>query len=140
MKARVAGIAGSVLALTVIGGFAVASTFQSVPAAPAAVVQPAAVETVEPTVAPVVAPTTAAPVVEAPAPVESTQAPVVVAPEKVVVVPKVVQPAAPAPVAPDVQANPNLPHDAAGNVIIPTVTMGGPQSDGHGNPIPTPTP
>ena len=134
MKARVAGIAGSVLALTVIGGFAAASTFQ--PVAPVPVVQPAVVETV----APVVAPTTAAPVVAAPAPVESTQAPVVVAPEKVVVVPKVVQPAAPAPVAPDVQANPNLPHDAAGNVIIPTVTMGGPQSDGHGNPIPTPTP
>ena len=32
MKARVAGIAGSVLALTVIGGFAAASTFQSAPA------------------------------------------------------------------------------------------------------------
>jgi len=97
MKARVAGIAGSVLALTVIGGFAAASTFQSAPAAPAAVVQPAAVETV----APVVAPTTQAPVVVAPAPVESTQAPVVVAPKpKVVAVPKVVEPApvvAPAP-------------------------------------------
>ena len=96
MKARVAGIAGSVLALTVIGGFAAASTFQSAPAAPVPVVQPAAVETV----APVVAPTTAAPVVAAPAPVESTQAPVVVAPKKVVTVPKVVEPApvvAPAP-------------------------------------------
>ena len=41
MKARVAGIAGSVLALTVIGGFAAASTFQSAPAAPVRVVQPA---------------------------------------------------------------------------------------------------
>jgi hypothetical protein len=63
----------------------------------------------------------------------------VVAPKKVVTVPKVVAPVAPAPVAPDVQANPNLPHDANGNVIIPTVTMG-PQIDGHGNPIPTSTP
>jgi hypothetical protein len=34
MKARVAGIAGSVLALTVIGGFAAASTFQSAPVRP----------------------------------------------------------------------------------------------------------
>jgi len=83
MKARVAGIAGSVLALTVIGGFAAASTFQSAPVAPAAVVQPAVVETV----APAVVPTTVAP-----APVESTQAPVVVAPKKVVAVPKVVAP------------------------------------------------
>ena len=85
MKARVAGIAGSVLALTVIGGFAAASTFQSAPVAPAAVVQPAVVETV----APAVVPTTVAP-----APVESTQAPAPVAtsaPE--VVVPKAVEPA-----------------------------------------------
>ena len=92
------------------------------------------------TVAPVVVPTTAAPVVVAPAPVVSTQAPVVVAPKKAVTVPKAVAPAAPAPVAPDVQANPNLPHDAAGNVVIPTVTPGGQQSDTNGNPIPTPTP
>jgi hypothetical protein len=98
MKARVAGIAGSVLALTVIGGFAAASTFQSAPAAPVRVVQPAVVETA----AVAVAPTTQAPVVAAPAPVVSTQAPVVVAPKpKVVAVPKVVQSApvvaAPAP-------------------------------------------
>ena len=112
MKARVAGIAGSVLALTVIGGFAAASTFQSVaPAAPAAVVQPAVVETV----APVVAPTTQAPVVVAPAPVVSTQAPVVVAPKpKVVTVPKVVA-SAPAPAwTPPVQTpgkGPNLADD-----------------------------
>jgi len=58
---------------------------------------------------------------------------------KVVAVPKVVAPA-PARVAPDVQANPNLPHDANGNVVIPTVTAGGQQSDTNGNPIPTPTP
>jgi len=97
MKARVAGIAGSVLALTVIGGFAAASTFQSAPVAPVPVVQPAVVATV----APAVAPTTAAPVVVAPVPVESTQAPVVVAPKsKVVTVPKAVQPAPAATVAP----------------------------------------
>ena len=97
MKARVAGIAGSVIALTVIGGFAAASTFQSVPVRPSVeFVQPAAVETVVPTVAP----TTVAPTTAAPAPVESTQAPVVVAtsaPE--VIVPKVVEPA-PAPEVP----------------------------------------
>ena len=135
MKARVAGIAGSVLALTVIGGFAAASTFA--PVAPAPVVQPAVVETV----APVVAPTTAAPVIVAPAPVESTQAPVVVAPKKAVTVPKVVAPAAPAPVPADVQNNPNLPHDANGNVVLPPVVHGdAPQIDGHGVPIPTPSP
>ena len=108
MKARVAGIAGSVLALTVIGGFAAASTFQSAPAAPVRVVQPVVVDTVAPTVAPV-----AAPVVKAPAPVVSTQAPVVVAPKKVVTVPKVVAPVEPAPVvAPAPSGGPTAP-DAA---------------------------
>ena len=125
MKARVAGVAGSVLALTVIGGFAAASTFQSAPVAPVRVVQPAVVATVAPvavvqpavvaTVAPVVAPTTQAPVVVAPAPVVSTQAPVVVAPKpKVVTVPKVVA-SAPAPAwTPPVQTpgkGPNLADD-----------------------------
>ena len=76
MKARVAGIAGSVLALTVIGGFAAASTFQSAPAPQSVVVTPTETATVEP----VAVPTTQAPVVKAPAPVESTQAPVQVAP------------------------------------------------------------
>lgn len=144
MKARVAGIAGSVLALTVIGGFAAASTFQPSQApAPVRVVVPAVVQPVTvATVAPTVAPTTAAPVVKAPAPVQSTQAPApVAAPKKVVVVPKAVQPAAPAPVPADVQNNPNLPHDANGNVILPPVRPAtGPQIDGHGVPIPTPTP
>jgi hypothetical protein len=60
-----------------------------------------------------------------------------VAPKPEVIVPKVVQPTVPA----DVQNNPNLPHDANGIVILPTVDVGnGIQIDGHGVPIPTPTP
>ena len=130
MKARVAGIAGSVLALTVIGGFAAASTFQSV--APAAVVQPAAVVTV----APVVVPTTQAPVVAAPAPVVSTQAPVVVAPKpKVVTVPKAV---APAPKA--AEGSPVAPSAVNDGVNKKKGTGGSPEGGIIGDPRATPTP
>ena len=124
MKARVAGIAGSVLALTVIGGFAAASTFQPV----ADVSTPTATATSTPTetatVEPVVVPTT-----EAPAPVESTQAPApVAAPKKVVVVPQVVDPAPvftpsgdPA-LVPQVQPNPvhAFGQGGPGSPVVPT--------------------
>jgi len=102
MKARVAGVAGSVLALTVIGGFAAASTFQSDPA-PVTVqtVQPTDTATVDPTVAPTDT-ATVAPVVAqttvAPAPVESAAAPApVVAPTSEAIVPAPIKSPAPAP-------------------------------------------
>ena len=151
MKARVAGIAGSVLALTVIGGFAAASTFQSVPD-PA----PVTVQTVEPTVAPTVEPTTvepvAVPTTEAPAPVESTQAPVQAAPTSEAPVAK-----SPAP-APVVRATVSAPraagtypdgspfkYDSLGRLIQPDVApapgMYGNAPQGVlGGPTPTPTP
>jgi len=130
MNARVAGVAGSALALVVVGGFAAASTFQSAPA-PLRVVQPAVVETV----APVVVPTTAAPVVVAPVPVESTQAPVVVAPKlKVVTVPKAAAPAAP---APGLNAKGEVPAKDANGDAIPLPPPGG-VTLGHSNPTPAP--
>jgi len=148
MKARVAGIAGSLLALTVIGGFAAASTFQSAP-----VVAPVVVATVEPTetatIEPVVVPTTVAPV-----PVESTTAPApVVAPTSEA--PVAVKSPAPAPV---VRATVSAPraagtypdgspfkYDSLGRLIEPDVAPApgylgnGVQSSGANQPTPTPT-
>jgi hypothetical protein len=137
MKARVAGIAGSVLALTVIGGFAAASTFQSAPA-PAPVVVVTVAPTVVETVAPVVAPTTQAPVVKAPTPVESTQAPVQVAPTSEA--PVAVKSPAPVKAAPAPPVS--TARDAGGNLIPPVapVQPANIQIDGHGVRIPVPTP
>lgn len=148
MKARLA-VAGSVMAgLVAVGGVAAVAAFQPSQApAPATVrmVQPAAdTSTIDPTVAPtetaavapVVVPTT-----QAPAPVESTQAPVQVAPTSEAIVPKVVA-TTPAP-GTYADGRPVV-KDANGEVIPlpmpPNIPGTGPQIDGHGVPIPTPTP
>jgi len=154
MKARVAGIAGSVLALTVIGGFAAASTFQPVADVSTPTVTATSTPTETTTVEPVVVPTTEAPVVKAPAPVESTQAPVQVAPTSEAPVAKAPAPA-PAPV---VRATVSAPraagtypdgspfkYDSLGRLIQPDVApapgMYGNAPQGVlGGPTPTPTP
>jgi len=153
MKARVAGIAGSVLALTVIGGFAAASTFQPVADVSTPTVTATSTPTETTTVEPVVVPTTEAPVVKAPAPVESTQAPVQVAPTSEA--PVAVKSPAPAPV---VRATVSAPraagtypdgspfkYDSLGRLIQPDVApapgMYGDAPQGVlGGPIPTSTP
>jgi len=154
MKARVAGIAGSVLALTVIGGFAAASTFQPVADVSTPTVTATSTPTETTTVEPVVVPTTEAPVVKAPAPVESTTAPApVVAPTSEA--PVAVKSPAPAPV---VRATVSAPraagtypdgspfkYDSLGRLIQPDVApapgMYGDAPQGVlGGPIPTSTP
>ena len=97
MSAKLAVVGAVTAGLVAVGGVAVASTWQ-----PAQAPEPATVRMVQPaadtstptetaTVAPIVVPTAVAP-----APVESAPAPApVVAPKPEVVVPKVVQPAAP---------------------------------------------
>jgi len=96
-------------------------------------------------------------VVKAPVAVRSVQAPVRVAVKpKVVVVPKAVQPPAPAPTQANVNGNDPayagryyngtpVKKDVNGNVIVlpkvvPPYNDNAPTSDGHGVPIPTPTP
>jgi periplasmic protein TonB len=142
MKARLIGVAGSVLALSVVGGFAAASTMQTAPAV-VQVVQPAVVATVAPTVAPVVVPTTQAPAAVESAPVAAP----VVAPKPEVVVPKAAAPAPKAAVAPAESAPaPNSMVDLTlsdGTVVqipksIPPINA----PDENGSPIPpsVPTP
>ena len=136
MSAKLAVVGAVTAGMFAVGGVAFAVAFQPVPVHEVQMIQPAAD----------VSTPTAAPTTAAPAPVESTQAPVVVAtsaPE--VIVPQVVQPAptqGPQLAGHYADGSP-VKTDSNGNVVMlgHSVEQGtAPNSDGYGNPIPTPTP
>ena len=136
MSAKLAVVGAVTAGLFAVGGVASAIAFQPAPVHEVQMVQPAGdVST------PTADPTTAAPV-----PVVSTQAPaLVVAPAPEVVVPKVVEPAptqGPQLAGHYADGSP-VKTDSNGNVVMlgHSVERGtAPNIDGHGNPIPTPTP
>jgi len=138
MGTRKLAVVGSMLAgLAAVGGTAAVVASQPPPTHEVQLVQPASVLSPKQFAPTATASPTAVPMTKAPAPVQSTQARVVVSLKpKVVVVPKVVAPAS----VPAEQVQPNGVRGPVNQYGYPIPVQGtGPQSDGHGNPIPTPT-